>query len=289
MALHKVWALGSVELIELAANAFEQVGPETLAISQFEDEGTDWRLDVYYDAPNKLADLMMELTVFDSALKDLEIFETRVEEENWVAKSLEGLGPVVAGRFFVHGAHDADKRPAGTIPLLIEAGEAFGTGHHGTTEGCLTALCQIAEHETPNRVLDLGTGTGVLAIGAAKLWRVPVLATDIDPIAVKVAHENASLNGVHPKIRMVIAGGTSHAAIHQDAPYDLIIANILAKPLRQLAGDILDVLAPGGVLVLSGILDEQAARVETVYRGHHMTSQARLTFGEWVTLILRKS
>jgi len=288
MALHKIWSIGTKAEMELAETAFENIGREPLALSRFEDEGTSWRLDVLYNGPSKLADILMELVVFDGSLKDIEIFETRLKDENWVLKSLEGLAPINAGRFFVHGLHDADKKPAGSIPIIIEAGEAFGTGHHGTTEGCLVALSQIAEHETPEQVLDLGTGTGLLAIGAAKLWRVPIIGTDIDPIAVRVAHENAILNGVGQQIRMVQAAGTTHALIHEKAPYDLICANILAKPLRQLAGDITDLLAPGGLLVLSGLLDDQDARVAATYRGHHMTTQTRLAFGEWVTLIMRK-
>jgi ribosomal protein L11 methyltransferase len=210
-------------------------------------------------------------------------------EENWVAKSLEGLKPIEAGYFFVHGRHDTHRIPPGKIPILIEAGEAFGTGHHGTTEGCLSALSRIDRDFRPLRVLDLGTGSGILAIAAARLWHGHVLATDIDPIAVKVARENIRLNGVQGHVQTSVAGGTCHPEVHASAPYDLVIANILARPLRELAGDIAQIMGHGGLLVLSGILKHQAPRVEAVYAGHHITSQARLTYGEWVTLICRKA
>ncbi len=287
--LWRITAIAARELIQMAADAFEQaLQPEPLAVSMFEDEGTSWRLDVLYEDQQDLGKFKTALTAFDETLASLDLQQSDVPHENWVLKSLEGLAPVQAGRFFVHGAHDSDKVPPGAIPLVVEAGEAFGTGHHGTTEGCLTALSQIAESETPASVLDLGTGTGVLAIGAAKLWRVPVIATDIDPIATKVARENVVLNGAHGQIQMVTAAGTNHAAIRGSAPYDLIIANILARPLRQMAGSIASVVAPRGIVVLSGILGEQALRVIAAYRGHHLSLETRLDFGEWVTLILRK-
>ncbi len=254
-----------------------------LSISTHGAENVLWSLDMIYDGKPNL-DALKEL------LADLELTCDRVPDENWVEKSLEGLQPIRAGRFFVFGAHDAEKVPPGATSIRIEAGEAFGTGHHGTTAGCLQALDTLARQMSPDRVLDLGTGSGILAIAAAKLWDTgAILATDIDPIAVKVAHENANQNGVGRSVRSLTAVGTTHAGIHEAAPYDLVIANILAKPLRQLAGDIAHVLAPGGVLILSGILSEQAARVEAVYRGHHIQSQMRLTNGNWVTLIARKA
>jgi len=288
MALWRVTTEGPRELIERAVTAIEEVFPP-LSLSFFEAGKTAWSLDALYDAEVNLRDLKNALTSFDATLTALTLHQGPLPEENWVLKSLEGLKPIAAGRFFVHGSHDAGRIPPGKIPILIEAGEAFGTGHHGTTEGCLEALSQLGENFRPDNVLDLGTGSGILAIAAAKLWRAPVLATDIDPIAVNVAHENARANGARPYLRTIVAAGTNHAAIHDAAPFDLVIANILAGPLRQLAGDITGVLAPGGILVLSGILAEQAPRVAAVYAGFHTASQARLTYGEWVTLICRKA
>jgi len=289
MSLWRVSAEGPRELIELAANAVEDLYPSPLSISFFEAGKTAWSLDVLYEAEVDLPAYKSSLSAFDERLGVLQLHQGPLPEENWVLKSLEGLKPIAAGRFFVHGGHDAHLAPPGKIPILIEAGEAFGTGHHGTTEGCLDALSQLARNYRPDRVLDLGTGSGILAIGAAKLWHTSVLATDIDPVAVKVAHENAMANGVQPHVRTVVAGGTNHTDIHASAPFDIIIANILAGPLRHLAGDIAATLAPGGFLILSGILAEQAPRVAAVYASHHVPSQARLTYGEWVTLICRKA
>ncbi len=263
---------------------------EPLSTSRFEiDGGAAFTVDAAYDAKPDLAALTAWLRDHHPALADLVFTVATIEETGWVEKSLAGLSPIEAGRFFVYGSHDADKVPPGKLPLLIEAGEAFGTGHHGTTEGCLAALTQIALGETPSRILDLGTGTGILGIGAAKLWNVPVWASDIDPIAVEVAIENARLNGVGHLFRGVVAAGVNHAALRQAGPFDLIIANILARPLRELAPQITALLAPGGLLVLSGILDEQALRVDATYRGLHIHSQMRLAFGEWVTLVGRKA
>ncbi len=283
MSLWQVSALGPRAAIKAAGLALEALENEApLSIATFETDGPNWSLDALYAEEPDLGPL--------SALApSLKLETALLPEVNWVLRSLEGLVPIRAGRFFVHGAHDADKRPPGLIPVCIEAGEAFGTGHHGTTEACLDALCRIAREERPANVLDLGTGSGVLAIAAAKLWRAPVTAGDIDPIAVRVARENVRSNGVAPQVRTVLASGVNHAAIHENAPFDLIIANILARPLRRLARDIAHQLAPGGALVLSGILGEQAARVLAVYQGHRITSQQRLTYGDWVTLICRKA
>lgn len=289
MSLWRVSTEGPRELIELAADAVEDLYPTPLSVSFFEAGKTAWSLDVLYEAEVDLPAYKSSLSAFDERLAALELHQGPLPEENWVLKSLEGLKPIDAGRFFVHGSHDAHQVPPGKIPILIEAGEAFGTGHHGTTEGCLDALSRLAGNYRPDRVLDLGTGSGILAIGAAKLWHTRVLATDIDPVAVKVAHENAMANGVQAQVRTLVAAGTNDATIHAGAPYDIVIANILAGPLRQLAGDITGVLAPGGFLILSGILAEQAPRVAAVYASHHTPSQARLTYGEWVTLICRKA
>src|SRR4051812_20321021 len=178
-------------------------------------------------------------------------------DQDWIKLSQEGLPPVRAGRFFVYGAHDAGIVPHGVIPMRIEAGMAFGTGHHETTALCLAVLSDLAKRRSFINVLDLGCGTGLLAIGAAKLWRKPVLASDIDPVAIEVTEENAQGNGVAPLVRAVVADGLTHPALAAKAPYDLIIANILAGPLTHMAVQISAALAPGGVLVLSGLLHNQ--------------------------------
>lgn len=206
---------------------------------------------------------------------------------DWVAKSLEGLTAVEAGRFMVHGSHQREAVRAGTIGIEIEAGQAFGTGHHGTTSGCLIALDRLITRRKPAISLDLGAGSAVLAIAIAKLACTPVLATDIDPVATRVAAENARLNGVHALVRCETATGFGHRAFAETGPFDLIVANILARPLMAMAPDIARHLAPGGDVVLSGILAEQRWKVLAAFRQaglHHRRTIAR---EGWVTLHLR--
>src|SRR6201996_6873179 len=182
-----------------------------------------------------------------SRIAGREITVEPLPDQDWIRLSQEGLPPVRAGRFFVYGAHDAGQVPHGVIPMRIEAGLAFGTGHHETTALCLAVLSDLARARAYRNVLDLGCGTGLLAIGAAKLWKRPVLASDIDPVAIEVTDENARGNGVAPLIRAVVADGLSNPSLAAAAPYDLIIANILASPLTRLAPQIVGALAPEGM------------------------------------------
>jgi ribosomal protein L11 methyltransferase len=207
-------------------------------------------------------------------------------DQDWIRLSQEGLPPVRAGRFFVYGAHDAGTVPHGVIPMKIEAGLAFGTGHHETTALCLRVLSDLANRRKFRNVLDLGCGTGLLAIGAAKLWKRPVLASDIDPVAVEVTDENARANGVGPLVRAVTADGLTHPVLGRSAPYDLIIANILAGPLTQLAPAIQRALAPGASLVLSGLLRNQEGLVKSFYQSLRFLGERR--DGPWSALVLEK-
>lgn len=215
-----------------------------------------------------------------------EITVAPLPDQDWIRLSQEGLPPVRAGRFFVYGAHDAGQVPHGVIPMKIEAGLAFGTGHHETTALCLAALSDIARERGFRNVLDLGTGTGLLAIGAARLWKRPVMASDIDPVAVAVARENAIANGVAPLIQAVTADGLANPALARRAPYDLIVANILAGPLTRLAPSILKALQPGAVLVLSGLLHNQEKLVLSFYKGLRFVTARRM--GPWSALVLKK-
>lgn len=207
-------------------------------------------------------------------------------DQDWIRLSQEGLPPVRAGRFFVYGAHDAGQVPHGVIPMRIEAGLAFGTGHHETTALCLGVLSGLARRRAYTNVLDLGCGTGLLAIGAAKLWKRPVLASDIDPVAIEVTDENAVGNGVGPLVRGVVADGLINPILAASAPYDLIIANILAGPLTRLMPQIVNALEPGATLVLSGLLHNQEAMILSFYQGLRFLSRHR--DGPWSALVLEK-
>jgi len=207
-------------------------------------------------------------------------------DADWIKLSQEGLPPVRAGRFFVYGAHDAGVVPDGVIPIRIEAGLAFGTGHHETTALCLAVLSDLAKRRRYDNVLDLGCGTGLLAIGAAKLWRQKVTASDIDPIAVAVTRENAVANGVGPLVSALVADGPTHPALYDLAPFDLIMANILAGPLTRLAPQVARISAKGGTLVLSGLLHWQENQVLSYYRALGLTLKHTRRDGSWSALVL---
>jgi ribosomal protein L11 methyltransferase len=253
--------------------------PQAVLVSEepFSDEATVEAL--YPQVPD--GDLLEKLTgraVHISQLPDLD----------WIKLSQEGLPPVRAGRFFVYGAHDAGEVPPGVIPMRIEAGLAFGTGHHETTALCLSALSELAKRRRYANVLDLGCGTGLLAIGAAKLWRRRVVASDIDPVAISVTRENAAANREASLVRAVVADGLAHPALAAGAPYDLIIANILAGPLTRLAPQIARAVSPRGTLVLSGLLRWQENLVLAFYRAHGLVFRSVRRAGPWSALVLER-
>lgn len=276
---------------ERLAEALEQAGhpePQAISLSEKEDRpDTDWRIEAYYgeepargDLENLLAPLCGDITA--SGILTIE----RLPETDWVAKSLQGLPPVRAGRFFVHGAHDAGKVPANAIPLLIDAGQAFGTGHHPTTWGCLSYIDDICRRRAGIRALDLGCGTGLLAIALAKRLKRQVWASDIDPLAVRIARGNAHQNGVAAYLRPIKATGFGHPELARAAPFDLIVANILARPLAALAPAMRAHLRPGGEIVLSGILRPQEPQVRAAYAIQGLYLRGRKPLGDWVTLHL---
>lgn len=211
----------------------------------------------------------------------------RVEDRDWVAQVRAELTPVEAGRFVVYGSHDRARIAPNRIGLEIEAAQAFGTGHHATTQGCLTALDRLARRGlTARRVADIGGGTGVLAMAAASIWPVTAVAGDIDPLATATARENVAANGLGGRIACVTAAGFRHPRLRAGAPYDLIFANILAGPLKRMAPEVAAHHAPWGVAILSGILARQAAGVLAVYRSWGYVPEEPIRIGEWVTLVL---
>ena len=211
-----------------------------------------------------------------------------VPDIDWVSHSLAGLTPVRVGRYLVHGSHDRRLRRTGDIAIEIEAGLAFGTGHHGTTAGCLQAIARVLQSETPRRALDLGAGSAVLAIAIARAARIPVLATDIDPIAVRVALQNVRLNGVESLIATQTAPGFHHRIFAQWRPFDLIVANILARPLMGLAPGMARHLAAGGSLILSGILERQRRAVIAAYNAQGFRHIRTDTRDGWVTIHMKR-
>lgn len=259
--------------------------PAPDALTQFEvDEG--WLVEAYYsDAPD-LEELSRQLgAVLPFQVPHLEL--NVVPDENWVAISQAALPPVSAGRFTVHGSHDLGRVPRGPNTLLIDAGEAFGTAHHATTQGCLMALDELSRRGRFERVLDLGCGSGVLAIAASRVFpEARIEASDNDPQAIFVARSNARLNGAAGRIRMRVAEGLPRGT--RPASYDLILANILADPLISLAPDMARALAPGGVAVLSGLLVRQASIVIAAYRPHGFVVAGHRRLAGWSTLTLVK-
>lgn len=270
-------------------DAVMELGDLALTASAHEDAATgEWVFEA-------TCEMLPDLLAFEALARDtiggaVDFSVTPLDPEvNWVAKSLEGLSPVIAGGFYVYGSHSAEQTPrAGLIPLHIEAAQAFGTGHHETTTGCLEAIALTLKHRRPRRMLDVGTGTGVLAIALARRTRLPVIASDIDPIATTTTIENARINGVGPQIRAITAAGLDHRAIVAAGPYDLIAANILAGPLVEIAPDIGRAAAPRATIILSGLLSTQAARVATAYAMQGMVLRQRLIRGDWAILILEK-
>lgn len=255
-----------------------------------QESGPDlFRLIVYFEIapPRDLRTRLSKLSRLAGAAKGARFAFRRLPPTDWVAKSLEGLKPVRAGRYLVHGRHDRSQRRANDIAIEIEAGQAFGTGHHGTTAGCLLALDKILKSRRPGNAVDIGTGSGVLAIALAKTARIPVLATDIDPVATDVARSNMGLNGVKSLVSTHTATGTHHRQFQSHGPFDLIVANILARPLTGLAYPITRIAAPGATLVLSGLLPDQRRRLVATYRNVGFILVRSLVLDGWLTIIMQ--
>jgi ribosomal protein L11 methyltransferase len=269
--------------------------PPVLMTSEADPSQPDeWRLDAYFTDEPTPAMLAHLAALVPSAAGAVPLVE-RVEDRDWVTISQAGLEPIRAGRFFVHTPQHRGEAPPGALALEIDAGRAFGTGQHETTSGCLEAISRMkARGLTFANLLDLGTGTGLLAFAALKLWPAArAIASDIDPVAIEVAAENAVINGVklgraRGQIDLAIAPGMDHPRLKTRAPYDLILANILAGPLIELAPSVAKALGPGGSLVLAGLLESQAESVAAAYRRQGLMLTGRIARGEWPTLVMRK-
>lgn len=263
---------------------------ETVASFEEGEKGRAWRLAAYLEAPPDLGHLATVLQVAAAAtgIPPPEPKVTRLAECDWVRESERQRPPVRAGRFFIHGAHGRGLAPAGALALEIEAGRAFGSGAHPTTAACLLALDRLSRRRRFRRPLDLGTGSGVLALAMIGLWKVPVVASDSDPLALDVARGNARKNRLSPFLRTVAAEGFRHPAFARASPFDLVVANLYARPLRALAEAMAGHLGRGGVLVLSGLLVTQEREVLNRYREAGFALLHRLPVAEWMTLVLVK-
>jgi ribosomal protein L11 methyltransferase len=286
---HKPTVVGLLETAEQMAHQVADLVAETVpaddvAVTLVDIGAGRWRLAMYFRAApdEKIIRALTAAAAGNAAAKALR-FE-RVAAKDWVRESLAGLAPVSAGRFIVHGGHDRARIPFNRIGIEIEAALAFGTGHHGTTRGCLLALDWLCKSRPQRRILDLGTGSGVLAIAAARALRQPVLATDIDGSAVRAARANAALNRAGGFVEVIKADGVTAPKLRERSPYDLVFANILLRPLQRLATPLTRLTAPGARVVLSGLLASQANAAIAAYRG--LALERRIDLDGWTTLVL---
>jgi ribosomal protein L11 methyltransferase len=278
--------LGQSEAQRLATVLFDHYADA--GIAAFETAGIGWQVEIY--VAGEIDRQRLRRLVGETAGPDAGRALTfgAIEARDWVATSLADLKPVAAGRFLVHGAHDRARARRSRIPIEIEAALAFGTGHHGTTRGCLLALDGLLRARRPRRILDVGTGTGVLAIAAAKALHVHVIASDIDRVAVEIARDNARLNRVGGAIDFIHAAGLSAQRLRAGAPYDLVLANILLPPLKRLAAPMARLLAPHARVVLSGLLPEHVNAARAAYAAQGLALERRTIVDGWATLIFRR-
>ncbi len=286
----EIWCLELAaprDMVDAAARALSDAPfPQALAVSQFElGKGDAFQLRVLYEGKPPAARI---ISLLEPVIAALPFTLLPLAPTDWVRKSQEGLKPVRAGRLLITTkAHETDA-PPGALPILIEAGLAFGTGHHATTMGCLLALEWLAKSRAIRNPLDLGCGSGVLGIAAAKLWRCKVWVSDIDPIAVETARANARINDVSPLIKAVTANGVRHPRLVGAGPFDLVSANILARPLVKLAPALAQIAAPGGIVILSGLLKTQENWVRNAYGHQGLALRHRIILDDWSTLILAR-
>jgi ribosomal protein L11 methyltransferase len=270
------------EAAAAAIDADPRLEASTYSILEEDESRGAWRLDLYPTSDEEAEALLTLL----AGRPGLATIRQPLADADWLALALSGLPPVRAGRFFVFGAHDRGRIPANAVGLRIEAGAAFGTGHHGTTLGCLIAFDALLKARRFPRALDVGTGTGVLAIAAARTGSRVAVGTDIDAVSVRIARENAALN--RARARFVRADGLRHRAVARSAPYDLVFANILARPLVRLAPDIRRALRPGGIAILSGLLRSQERLVRAAYLARGFRLKRRYHRDAWAALVLER-
>lgn len=283
------------DVVPVFENALEPLCDALTIFGDDEDPSLKgmWELDAYSDGPMDMPKVhaALALAAMITGTQEPVVHVEHHAPRNWLVENLQTFPPIRAGRFFVHGSHWQDKIPAGSIPLLVDAATAFGTGEHQSTYGCLLALSDIAKRAEPMRIghgrgLDMGCGSGILAMAMAKLWKVPVVATDIDEESVRVTRYNARLNGVADWMTCFPGDGFKSRQVPEGGPYDVICANILARPLCSMAKPLSAVLAPGGRVILAGLLERQEPMVLAAYRAQGLRLIRRYSLSPWVTLVL---
>ncbi len=287
---HPLWRVAfrtPVSAVEAMAEALE---PLCLSVARFEEgDGSVWLIEALCEgSPPQALVAAPAILAVAHGLPPPEVETAPLQDRDWVAHVHALLQPIHAGGFVIHGSHRRGPRPAGARPLLIDAATAFGTGEHETTRACLLALADLADRWRPRagRILDLGCGTAILAMAAACLWRSPVTAVDIDPEAVRVARRNIRVNRLTDRVVAGVSDGYDSLRVRRGVPYGLICANILARPLIAMAGDLARHLAPDGVAVLSGLLDRQEAQVMAAHRAHGLVLYRRVALGAWRALVI---
>jgi len=290
MTQHRHYLQSKQDLAREISNLFDAVFEEDglpISLYEIDEKANLWGVSIYADESISAATKDHMVSALQARGIDIEIASEIITDTDWVAQTLRQLNPVRAGRFLIHGNHDKGAARFNDISINIDAGLAFGTGHHGTTAGCLDILEVQLKRRKFNNILDLGTGSGVLAIAAAKATRHKVLASDIDPVATNVAQQNARINAVGSLTTCITARGFNHRDITARAPYDLIIANILAKPLQAMAYDFSRHCALGAIVILSGLLPHQKAGIVAAFRIQKFRFiKAHIREG-WLTLVLR--
>lgn len=279
------------------ADLLENIYPEPTAVSHFEDKKNSdhWTTSAHYlEQPSRETIVEQISNILNVTPESYELDITKIENIDWVSHVQKGLKPVRAGRFFIHGSHDSDKAENEPYSILIDAAQAFGTAHHGTTEGCLKAISELSETHQPKNILDLGSGSGILAIASSMVFKdATIIASDIDPVSVQVAQTNDDLNrpenSNNATITHICGDALNDETIQETAPFELLIANILAKPLISMAPDITNAVAPDGTLLLSGILDVQLDDVIEAYVAEGLTHLKTDLIGEWTTSLFHKN
>jgi len=274
------------------ADAFEQAFSGLAGVvSMYEanPDGFTWAVEGFFDAAPPRAELAERIALAATALGIAEpaLEVEKVPEKDWLNESATAFPPLRAGRFYIHGDHIQGPFPPGAVRILVNAATAFGSGHHASTLGCLLALDDLSRRRRSiDRALDMGAGTAILAIGMAKTWLAPVVAADIDPVAVKVSRYNGRRNGVAPLVRAVLSEGCGQREVIRNGPYDVITANILARPLAAMSRDLARLVAPGGTLILAGFLRHHEQMVLSPYRAHGLRLVRRYRLAPWTTLVL---